>query len=232
MATIKIYARQVPPEHQESPLSYHDIDTDYINLTSNRSYNEHISLVFEEVRDALHEGTILDEWEGINDHGNSGYYTWEDALRDIIPPSGRGEYTRAERLKIPQIAKEYYTSRSGNDENDKICELLGIVTGQEWSWRTLRGCCQSDWIEAFYPVNAWPGDSLNHFEAEYFNTGSEWIIHDGEEPETPDNIEGFSMYCITYDPREEIAAELGVKPEEVQLYHFDGWERSAKWRAE
>lgn len=226
---MKIYAKQVPPEFQESNI---EIDTDYINLIGNRHYNEHTSLLFDYVHEALHEGTLLEEWEGINDRGNSGYYTWEDALRDIVPPSGRGEYTRAERLKIPQIAKDYYTSRSGSDENDKICELLGIVTGQEWSRRTLRGCCQSEWIEAFYPVNAWPGDSLNRFEAEYFNTGSEWIIHDSdEEPETPGEIEGYSMYCTTYDPRAEIAAECGVKTEEVQLYSFDGWTRSAKWRA-
>lgn len=226
---MKIYAKQVPPEYQGSNL---EIDTDYINLTGHWHYNEHTSLLFDYVREALHEGTLLEEWEGINDRGNSGYYTWEDALRNIAPPSGRGEYTRAERLKIPQIAKDYYTSRSGNDENDKICELLGIVTGQEWSWRTLRGCCQSEWIEAFYPVNAWPGDSLNRFEAEYFNTGSEWIIHDSdEEPETPDEIEGYSMYCTTYNPRDEIAEEHGVNPEEVQLYSFDGWTRSANWRA-
>lgn len=229
MTTIKIFARQVPPEYQESHI---EIDTDYINLVGNRDYNKHTSLLFDYVFEALHEGVILDEWEGINDNGNSLYYTWGEALRDIIPPSGRGEYTRAERLKIPQIAKEYYTSRSGNNENDKICELLGIVTGQEWSWRTIRGCCQSEWTEAFYPVNAWPGDTLKRFEAEYFNTGSEWIIHYGEEePETADDIEGYSTYCATYNPRDEIAEEHGVKPEEVQLYSFDGWERSANWRA-
>lgn len=220
---MKIYAKQVPPEYQESNL---EIDTDYINL-SNRD-TELTSLLFDTVREALYDGILLDEWDDIRS-GRSAYYTWAGALRDILPPSGRSEYTRAERLKIPEIALEYYHAKDGRPA---LCKMLEIVTGKKWDYRTLSGCCQSDWIEAFFPADAWPGSSLDRFEAEYFNTGTEWIIHDSEEkPETPDKIEGESFYCTTYDPRAEIAEECGVKPEEVQLYEFDGWTRSANWRA-
>lgn len=229
MTTIKIYARQVPPEYQESHI---EIDTDYINLVGNRNYNERTSLLFDYVFEALHGGEALENWDDFQ-IGEGAYNTWAEAINEIIPPSGRGPYTEEEANKTwPEILLKYYHAKNGIAENNAICEALHLVTGQEWNWRTLRGCCQSEWIEAFYPVNAWPGDALGRFEAEYFNTGSEWIIHDGEEePETPDEIEGYSTYCTTYNPRDEIAEEHGVKPEEVQLYSFDGWERSAKWRA-
>lgn len=223
MTAIKIYARQVPPEYQESHL---EIDTDYINLTGNRDYNEHVSMLFENARDALYDGTILDEWEDMR-RGKGAYSTWVDALNDIIPPSGRGEYTRAERLKIPEIALDYWR---GKNDNDNICALLSIITGQPWEWRTLRGCCQSDWVEAFYPANAWERKHLDTFAAEYFNTGTEWIIHDSDSaPETPEEIDGYSIYCTSSDPREEIAEYMEVQPEEVQLYQFSGYTRLAMW---
>ncbi len=228
MKNKKIYARQVPPEYQESPLMWGEIETDYINITGNRHFQEHVSLLFENARGALENGDILGEWDAIN-IGESAYDTWAEVLRDIIPPSGRGEYTRAERLKIAQIASDYYY---GADENNSICELLSIITGKLWAWRTLRGCCQSDWVEAFYPVHSWSREYIKNFETEYFNTGSEWIIHDGDDaPGDPDEINGYSIYCHSYDPREEIAKEHGAKPEDVVLYEFSGFTRVARWEA-
>ncbi len=227
---MKHYARQIAPEYQESPLSWGEIDTDYINIAGNRSYNEHVSLLFENVRDALERGTIGDEWYDIQ-RGESAYDTWADALSDIIPPSGRGEYTRAERLKIPEIATDYYYGSRGNQ---CICDLLEIVTGKEWECRTLRGCCQSDWVYAFFPADAWTPETLEAFETEYFNTGTEWEIHDGEEaPESPEEICGYSTYCISWNEegqRQEIADTIGCDPSEIVMYSFDGYKRTACYK--
>lgn len=228
---MKYYARQIAPEYQESPLDMFGIDTDYINITGNRDYTERVSLLFENVRDALILGDILEEWEAINNHGRSLYYAWADALRDIIPPSGRGKYTRAERLRIPEIAREYYY---GADENECITELLGIVTGQPWEWSTLRGCCQRDCVSAFYPASAWTRETLYAFKTEYFNTGTEWEIHDGdEEPAAPDEIHGYSVYCTSWSEagqRQEIADAIGCEPSNVIMYEFTGYTRTACYK--
>lgn len=45
----------------------------------------------------------------------------------------------------------------------------------------------------------------------------------------PEYIEGYSIYCTSYDPREEIAEYTGVQPEEIQLYQFAGYTRRASW---
>ena len=227
---MKYYARQIAPECQESPLFYDEIDTDYINITGNRSYNEHVSLLFENVRDVLEHGTIENEWHDIQ-HGESCYDTWADVLNDIIPPQGRGEYTRAERLRIPEIASDYYY---GLGDNQCICDLLEIVTGKEWECRILRGCCQGDWVYAFFPADAWTLETPKAFETEYFNTGTEWEIHDGEEaPEDPADISGYSVYCVSWNEagqRQEIADAIGCDPSDVIMYEFTGYARTACYK--
>jgi hypothetical protein len=60
---------------------------------------------------------------------------------------------------------------------------------------------------------------------EYFNTGSEWIIHDEEsEPETVKDISGYSVYCYSWNTdgiKKEIADAAGSDPDDVILYEFD-----------
>ena len=49
-------------------------------------------------------------------------------------------------------------------------------------------------------------------------------------PESPEDISGYSMYCYTYNPAEEIAHEGGVDVADVVLYEFDGYTRAAKYK--
>ena len=63
----------------------------------------------------------------------------------------------------------------------------------------------------------------------YFNTGSEWIVHDEEaEPESPEDINGYSVYCIGWNDeliKLEIAEAAECKPEEVVMYAFKDYAR-------
>ena len=230
---MKIYARQIPPEYQESPL-FMDPESfpDNIAVFGNRDYNSHFPPVFERVYNALRDGSALDAWQDVN---NGDYwYSWRQALNMIIPPEGRGEYTREERKhKIPDLLWRYYNARRECDENAIMCELLEIVTGEPWSVGTIRGTCQSEWQEIFYPVNAWSAEALHYFEIEYFNTGSEWNVHIGNaEPEAPEDIDGFSIYCYggSYDEiKKEIAKAYGEPGADVILYEFSGYSRIANY---
>lgn len=172
---MRIYARQIPPEYQESPLYW--------------SRNPR-----------TRELDLADTWPGVSLTGNRHFcgYTAE-------------EYDDAERA-TNEAAEEYNN-------------------GKEWTGErvTLRGCCQGDYIECTYPRNKYSAADLERLEKEYFNTGEEWTIYDGDPNENPE-ADSFSMYVYSWDDdekRKEIAAAAGVDPAEIEMHAFTGWSRSA-----
>lgn len=88
-----------------------------------------------------------------------------------------------------------------------------------------------------YDVEKWSREELDHFETEYFNTGSEWIVHDEKaEPESPEDISGYSVYCHGWNNdqiKEEIAEAQGKKAEEVEvvLFAFKTYARTPVYEA-
>ena len=234
---MKIYAKQVPPEYQESPLFLrNEFFPDDIAVYGNRNYNEHLPPVFERVYNALESGELLEAWEAINDHGDGYYYNWASALVMIAPEEGRGPYTREERKKKwPDVAYRYCNAARGSWEEDQaLCDALELATGEAWETGTIRGCCQGDWQNVCYPVKNWNRDALEEFKTEYFNTGSEWIVHDeNTDPDGPEDITGFSVYCHgweTEDIKKEIAEVYGALDAEVILYEFSGYSWIAQYR--
>lgn len=233
---MKIYARQIPPEYQESPLFLGDESfPDNIAVYGNRDYNAHMPDFFKRVFDALYNGDLLEAWEDINDGGRGYYYNWASALVMLVPPEGRDAYTREERKhKWPDVARRYYNACRGSFEEDQaLCDALELVTGKAWATGAIRGCCQGDWQNICYPVEEWNRESLDAFEAEYFNTGTEWIVHDGDDvPEGPEDINGFSVYCYGWrgdDIRAEIANAYGAPGAEVVLYKIAGQHTVYDW---
>lgn len=223
----KIYARQIAPEYQESPLYLgEEFFPEDVSIFGNRHYKGHKTELLERLPGILDElGTVWDNMQiGYHEGG-----TWAQELDEIAPPVNREPYTREERRDAwPHIMRNYVDERQ---TNEFFCLALDLITGRRWDCCTLRGCCQSDWQYCIYPADDWDGDSLERLEAEYFNTGSEWIIHDGQEaPESPEDIDGYSVYCTGWNDdliRKEIAEAAGGKPEDVKLYKFSGYTKTA-----
>ena len=73
------------------------------------------------------------------------------------------------------------------------------------------------------------------FETMYFNTGSEWIIHDEENtPEGPEDISGYSCYIVADTEegiRKELAAVAGCAPSDIVMWAFDEFIRVAQYKA-
>lgn len=152
---MKIYAKQVPPEYQES--------------------------FFE-----------IENWPGVIIHGNR-YFN------DYTTPEFNAIYNRF-------------------DGEKRILRALHIVTGKRYDVRTIRGDSQSDWQNVYFPVDDYTRDALYILEADYFNTGSEWIVNDD-----------FSVYAYSWNSdgiRAEIADAAGSDPADVILYTFDGWQKT------
>lgn len=215
---MKIYARQVPPEHQESPLMLFDEYPDGLILDGNRYYNSHTTHEYDLLMRYIDDASAEVE-DIVKKTGFSAYSTVTEAITTFFPPP-KGKYNTKHISKWKQILLKYRTCNR-RDEDDVVCAALELITGQPYVSGTIRGCCQSDWQEYYAPADM----DMQYFEIEYFNLGSEWIVHDEDDvPAGPDEINGYSIYCYSSnsdDIRKEIAENAGVVLDDVVLYEFE-----------
>ena len=231
----KVYVRQIEPEYQESPLFLFECFPDNIVVTGNRDYNSHTTPLYDRVRDTLDNGELA---EALDDMRNGGYYSSfyknaTEAVNDLLPPE-KCKYSTRDIHALKGLLRAY--AEAGiREENNIICKVLSLVSGSPWGWAIIRGCCQGEWQEVFYPVNEWNREALAAFEVQYFNEGSEWIIHaEPEEPEGPEDISGYSCYTVSMledDIRKELAEIAGCAPADLVIYAVDGYTRSPIYKA-
>lgn len=217
---MKIYAKQVPPEYQESPLFMGDWPEN-VFVYGNRHYQQHDEWL-QEIRRALEDiAEAFDDMQcGAYGDGNANLSA---CLWYHLPREG-GLYTRAERLELVKLAAQYEWASS---DDDILCRVLEIITGRAWENTTIRGCCQGDWQDIIYPAE-YGREWLEAFEAEYFNTGTEWRINEGD-PDSDDNYYFYSHGWNDELIRQEIADAAGCEPGDVVLMKFTGWSRSASY---
>lgn len=211
---MKIYAKQVPPEYQESPLFMEDWPKNVFAF-GNRDFVDHSGRL-DDIRAALDD--LAGAWDDLTSGAPAFYNSWIDAIQEHFPSDDGREYTRAERLKIADLAIAYCESSS--DESALLRDALELITGQKYENATIRGCCQGDWQEIIYPAE-YGREWLDNFETEYFNTGAEWIIDDD-----------YSVYTHAWNDdgiRAEIAAAAGVDPCDIILYTFTGWSKTPEY---
>ena len=226
-----VYARQINPEWQESPL-YIGVDElwpDGLTICGNRDYRERWDENFKRVYDALENGELADALDDFERYGGSEWYKSRTAaIMDLLWPAHKERYSTKEIRDLCNLIPEYgYGRRNGRDDDDVLCDVAAVVLGKRYEKRTIRGCCQRDWNYVFYPADEWSREELDNFETEYFNTGTEWMVQDDceDEPEDPEDICGHTVYCHAWNDegiRQEIADAAGCKPEDVVLYHVTG----------
>jgi len=221
---MKIYARQVEPEYQESPY-YMFKDEDCYNeiiVTGNRRFigkkTEEFKTIENYIDDAYYELC------GIGADSNFNNIT--ELVNHYFPPCHKKAYSTKE-IKRWRDALTYIVENE-NVEN-YYCEMLSLYTGIEYSYADIRGCSQGDWNGLYYPTS-YSDDFVKTFEIEYFNTGTEVIIHDEEfEPENEEDISGYALYCYTYDIKKEIAEHCNVAEDDVIFYEVCGYSRRANY---
>lgn len=168
--------------------------------------------------------------EGLEIYGNKDYKQHTSDIFDNVLEALENEdfsYINTEGKNINrlnELAAKYYTRGANNEAI--IAEALSIVTGQEWEYKCIRGCCQSDWNYIYYCPEEWTAKALEYFEIEYFNTGEEWrvIDEDGEE-----------CYYYTHEWNDiyktrELAENIGCNVSDLTLYAFDGWTKTPKYK--
>lgn len=223
---MKIYARQVPPEFQNSPLEFFSVADRYpeIIIAGNSYFKEHTTPLYDYIIQNYDDAAeYLDELK-IMGRDRATYKNVTAIINDFFPASEFRDrpYTKRDIHQI-RIALELYGT-SDYYGGDYIVSMLAAITGKEYRSATIRGCCQSDWNDIVYPAADYSADDLDRLEIEYFNTGSEWIIHDGPDaPETENDISGYSVYCYGWNEdkiRAEIADAAGAAGADVILYGY------------
>lgn len=219
---MKVFARQVAPEYQESPFFTQDEHWQGIVLAGNTDLRGRVTAAYDNLISSL------DQAASELRYYHSLYRSLPDFIMSYFPPEFRDFYTPYELNQWKTLLENHWNSNSYSDLYDTICEGLTLITGCPYAYRTLRGSVQGEWQYVFYPKNKYSDKDIRQLEIEYFNLGSEWIIHDGDDiPQEPDDIKGYSIYCYSEDIRKEIAESAGVKPEDVVLYEFDRFDRIA-----
>ena len=165
----------------------------------------------------------------------SAYNSWDydyyyknsimDLLKDYLPKKENGKkLSPKEAHNIKSIIECWNNDMV--EKEDIICECLSIITGKIYKHTGLRGCCQGDYVEAYYPVEENIRKYLDYIEAWFFGTGTEILVYDGDlTPESADDIEdGWTFYTASWkisDIKEEIRSRSGAsKDVEVMLYKY------------
>ena len=234
---MKVYCRQMNPEFQDSSIFVtDDFFSEDIAVWGNRDFMEHVPEVFKRVRDELHSGGLADVIDDMNAGGmySEVYKNVTEAINDWLWPE-KDKYSTWDIHKIKKLVFDY--ARANQSEEDEIlCEVLSIVTGKNWGYGMITGFSQSDWNYVYYATDEFSAKDIKAFEVMYFNTGTEWIIDDQDfNPETdePEDIDGYGFYATDWHEegiRKEIAAHVGVAPEDVVMYALDGYRWDAQYR--
>lgn len=230
MTNTKYIARQVEPESQSSPLMMDGSDdirmqevaiigpqgrSDGNKNLVNIMYEFDRYIDFEYIKDIIREASNSD-----------------DAVQEIIDDiSSRFPWYAASTEYNPKRQLIYWKCVVEADEtyDEPFPKILTCMTGKKYVETTIHGSSQSEWARLIHPAD-WTDDMVERFEAEYFNTGEEWMLYPADDP---DDV--VSVYTTGYNEdlvKKEISEDYldGVKPEEIELQIFTGYERIPQYR--
>lgn len=236
---LKYVAKQVPPEYQCSDIleRLEDMGEERIAIIAPRGYADYIPARAQKVIDALERQEFLDDYEAYKDAVESGdseaaVLSWYDSLPDVAQYYFRDRddfrphaqsMSEEDAARLHEIAGKY----ADHADADLIADALSVLEGETWEAREIRGCCQGDYATILFSASAYYDGMPDEIESEYFNTGSEWKIFPADEDEPECNI-----YAHAWDAAgiaDEIATAMFCRPDEIELWSFDGWTRSAQY---
>ena len=227
-------AKQIAPEYQESPMFLsHDFENFYnwedVSFFGNHDLMERKTPILETILDCI-DDACTDYFKFINEYSCCPYDSITEIVKEYFPSCESTTETEWE-----EVFTAWPDSRS-NEERNILCDILSLVTGKEFDWKQITGSCQSDWQYIYYPSDEYDKKAIEQLEAEYFNEGEEWKVHEEpveiEESELENACEiaeeedslTFTVYCTSWkdeEKRKEIADAIGCNPDEVLLFSFD-----------
>lgn len=184
-----------------------------------------------QVAPEMQEAPELEDFAGMEVIGNRHYEShtseeFDDIFHELAYDGDFDGWTISaeDRKELDGLVDKYGTK--GALDEKILARVLSIVTGQNWEYMEIHGYSQSEWQIVYYNSALWTLGELRRFAMDYFNLGREWRVvgEDGDE-----------CYIYTYSDnvdelRAEIANAMGTSEENIDVYLFDGWTRSPKYK--
>jgi hypothetical protein len=118
---------------------------------------------------------------------------------------------------VEETLKEWAEYADPHNIND-IAEFLTITTGEEWAVKSFTGYYQGDYCEVVYCINHHTPERINEIGKLWLGCGTEFCIDGCHGYYVIDEIrweEGEKL-------RQYLADSYGCKPEELEIYLYDG----------
>jgi hypothetical protein len=118
---------------------------------------------------------------------------------------------------MDETLKEWAEQANPYDTSD-IAEFLTITTGEKWEVKSFRGYSQGDYCEVIYCVSRHTPEHITEIGKFWLGCGTEFSIDGCYGYFVPDTIrwrEGDEL-------RQYLADCYGCKPEEMEIYLYDG----------
>ena len=185
-----IYAKTLNPEYYDFRLYEEDAKSNEdIILVSNRNnpgFNE----------DLIREITYFaDSYKGF-DYEYCYHNDFEEYVNDMLPSAKK--LASKELKEIKKVLDSYNQKGYSTWLNEVIQVCLSAIKGKKYEKTILKGYCQGDWTECWYPIDT-PHEDIEFIEAWYYGTGTEILVHDEEnEVHSPEDIEGFTFYTSSW----------------------------------
>lgn len=248
------YARQIEPDLQESPLILElgpgnapatqcDELDENIAIFGNKTFKQYIPNTFQDIMDNLLErDSILVENVYRNEipeidkanHIREAFGIQDETVVHGIMNALKDLWNDRTLFFKESLTENRYLNNSGI--NEAICRVMSIITGNPWKFKFLHGSAQSEWNVIHYDTTAWSEEAIDEIEAEYFNTGTEWIIHDTDKPvNSASDVEGYTVYTKEVLPdkiREYLAMHIGCFQKDLVLFFFDKYLRIPTFRTD
>ena len=215
MAMKKIIAKEVNPAYVDFSYYFDDDGLKsiggencavYVVPADRRRYNGFNMEEYEEIEEKAR--AIIDGFREVSDKWANGYATYKEVMEDNAIP-----YTSRKCHLLKKWAEHAYPY----DTND-IAEFLTIITGEEWNVRAFRGYFQGDYCEVVYCKAHYSEERITEIGKYWLGCGTEFGIDGCYGYYVPDTIrwkEGETL-------RKYLADSYGCKPEELEIYLYDG----------
>lgn len=224
---MRIYAKQVPPDIQESHFNI-NLYSGEITITGNSNFNEYKSDLYKHV-----ENHIEDAYREFDELGDDKQKSDDTHLDELIQAHfGVLPRNADERIRWRKTLSYCILTSPFTITLSRIASVMSLVSGKPYNVHTIHGNCQSDWNCVICPNEMTVGTPsvLEMIESEYFNTGSEWMAYESEDTFKSEDC-GRAIYVLDMqDPRKVIADFFCIMPAEVEVYAFDRYEKIPKYK--
>lgn len=225
MSTLKHYVKEV--EIADSAIYYnnYDAEADKFWAGGNTDFVEINEDLISGLMDKLTD--FSDDCASLEEESSTVDLKEYLKLANYYFPKANGTEITDENLKMLMDTRRKYASHSFV-YYDVLCKLLEIIYDEPFQFGTLKGYCQSDWINYICPASV-SETKLNYIEAVYFGKGSEYEVSEEayESLEAFESAGGYTyyIYCAETNPqkiKQHIAEELGCTIDEVSVRRITG----------